>query len=1323
MATYGTIGEFNVTGTETWARYIDRLGQYFEANQITDGGRKRAILNSVVGPTTYELFCKLLAPNKPTESSFDEIKEAMEKHVIPTTSVIVERSKFNTRVQKPGESLASFAADLRGQAQKAKLPATLDETLRDRFVVGLTDERINRYLLSQGDKLTFSRALELAHTMELATQHAKELSTTAANASIQRVDKTTGKAHNTNKNSKKGQGGQKCYRCGKKNHKASDCYAKTLECFKCKTRGHMAKVCRQGQGQRHSKGQANYVNQDVTCNDPSLSPCLNTSAGNQSGGDAYGMYNVTSTKKDSPLYVHVGLNDTPVSMELDTGAAASIMNELMYNRLWGPEVLPLSESIHKLHTYTGQQIQVLGECTVTVKHKDRSANLPLLIVAGDGPILFGRNWLRPLGLDFEEILRVNMLRPTSRTDVLKQHEKLFRDELGRLEGQKVHVSVKEEAQPRFSKARQVPFALKAKVESELQRLESTGVLEKVTFSRWASPIVPVVKSSGNIRICGDYKATVNPSLLPDCYPLPRVEELFTKLTGGKTFSKLDLSNAYQQLELDDESRELTTINTTKGLYQFTRCPYGISTAPSIFQRTMDSLLADIPQTAVFLDDVLVTGNSEEEHLANLNAVMTRLENAGLRLRKEKCMFFAPEVVYLGHRITESGLQPTLDKVQAVVDAPDPRNTTELKSFLGLVNYYGKFIPQLSTIEAPLNRLLNKDVQWSWGTAQRNAFQILKQQLMSAEVLVHFNPELPLILSCDASPYGVGAVLAHRMNDGTERPVAFASRSLAPAEKNYSQLDREGLSVIFGVKKFHQYIYGRDITVCTDHKPLLGLFGESRAIPALASSRIQRWSLTLAAYRYKLVYKPGAANANADGFSRLPLPERPESTPDPADYVLIMNHMESTSVNPDKIRQWTQRDPVTSQVYECVLNGWPYECPDKDLAPYFTRRDELSVHDGCIMWGSRVIVPPQGRNFIIEELHDTHPGISRMKSLARSYVWWPKIDRDLETKAKQCRSCQSTQKAPAVAPLHPWEFPSKPWSRLHIDYAGPFMGGYMFLIVVDAYSKWMEVYPMRTATSQATIEKLRCAFATHGLPDIIVSDNGTCFTSAEFAEFVQCNGIKHVRSAPFHPASNGLAERAVQTFKESMKKMTDNSSIETKVSRFLFRYRITPHTTTGQSPAQLLMNRQPKNRLALARPSIEKRVQSKQEEQKRGHDKRTKQRTFNVGDAVYARNFARGSKWLPGQIVAKRGPLSFTIKLNDGRMWNRHIDHVVSGNHGNAQNLHNQPEPDFDWGLPLCTPELRGEEVEQQQQPQPQVPQVATRTSKRHVKPPNRYGWD
>lgn len=296
----------------------------------------------------------------------------------------------------------------------------------------------------------------------------------------------------------------------------------------------------------------------------------------------------------------------------------------------------------------------------------------------------------------------------------------------------------------------------------------------------------------------------------------------------------------------------------------------------------------------------------------------------------------------------------------------------------------------------------------------------------------------------------------------------------------------------------------------------------------------------------------------------------------------------------------------------------------------------------------------------------------MKSLARSYVWWPKLDSDLEHKVKQCNNCQTRQKLPPVAPLHPWEWPNKPWSRLHIDYAGPFMGQ-MFLIIVDAHSKWMDVYPVHAATTKATIEKLRCAFATHGLPDIIVSDNGTCFTSMEFADFVKVNGIKHVRTAPFHPSSNGLAERAVQTFKDSMKKMTDNASVETKVSRFLMRYRITPHTTTGQSPAQLLMNRQPQSRLALTRPNIERRIQTKQANQKRDHDQRTKQRTFNVGDLVFARNFARGSQWLPGVIKGKHGPLSYEIELSDGRIWRRHVDHVRSRH---TENLPH-PLPDFD----------------------------------------------
>ena len=286
----------------------------------------------------------------------------------------------------------------------------------------------------------------------------------------------------------------------------------------------------------------------------------------------------------------------------------------------------------------------------------------------------------------------------------------------------------------------------------------------------------------------------------------------------------------------------------------------------------------------------------------------------------------------------------------------------------------------------------------------------------------------------------------------------------------------------------------------------------------------------------------------------------------------------------QIRQWTQRDPILSKVSNLVLQGWATAEDDSDdLVPYARRKLEISVEDGCLLWGQRVIVPPPGRQRVIDELHEGHPGTSRMKSLARSYVWWPGIDSDIENKVKSCPECQEQQKSPPSAPLQPWEWPELPWSRVHADYAGPFLGR-MFLILVDAHSKWIEVHPVAAATSQITIEKMRSTFATFGLPDLLVTDNGTVFTSAEFQEFLKKNGIRHARTSPYHPASNGLAERAVQSFKDGMKKNV-SGSIETRVAKFLFHYRLTPHTTTGRSPSELLMGRRLRSRLDLLQPSV------------------------------------------------------------------------------------------------------------------------------------------
>ena len=358
---------------------------------------------------------------------------------------------------------------------------------------------------------------------------------------------------------------------------------------------------------------------------------------------------------------------------------------------------------------------------------------------------------------------------------------------------------------------------------------------------------------------------------------------------------------------------------------------------------------------------------------------------------------------------------------------------------------------------------------------------------------------------------------------------------------------------------------------------------------MASARVQRWAITLSAYTYTIQFKSGKENANADAMSRLPLPDAVPEVPVPPELVLLMEHLTTTPVSAQQIKKLTDRDPVLSEVKKFVLHGWPMhsEPLSEGLLPFTWRKSELSVQDGCLLWGSRVIVPIPVRNKVMEELHETHPGISRMKSLARQYVWWPGIDADLEQKVKGCAACQSARKAPPCAPLHPWEWPHHPWLRVHADYAGPFEGK-MLLILVDAHSKWIDVHITNSATSAVTMEKMRNSFATLGLPEILVTDNGPAFTSSEFAQFMQRNGIRHVKTAPYHPASNGLVEWAVQTVKGGLKKLVEGS-LETRLSRFLFTYRLTPHSTTGISPAELMMGKRLHSQFDLLQPNVSMRV--------------------------------------------------------------------------------------------------------------------------------------
>ncbi|XP_039524968.1 uncharacterized protein K02A2.6-like [Pimephales promelas] len=1000
--------------------------------------------------------------------------------------------------------------------------------------------------------------------METANKDVRDLQVKRSETSMSmRVHKTSVKQEESQ--------GRACYRCGSLQHLANECRFVSEKCHQCGKQGHIMKVCKSKSSSRDTNFQGGERRKRAVTRGGQRSYYVGREE--KSASDEEGIFTVHSFKeteipKVAPLTITLAVNESNIPFEVDTGCGVTVMNGSNFSKLWTKHKIPeLKTCSLKLKTYTGQTLAVLGSAQVEVRHKGVLKKLPVVVVPGTGPNLLGRGWIKEFGMEWEAIHKIQGMENITLTEVLSQHSELFKEELGELRGPPAKIYVDKEAVPRFFKARPVPYAMKTKVEAEIEHLLKEKIIEPVKHSEWAAPVVPVLKSDNTVRLCGDYKLTVNRVSKLEQYPIPRIDDLFATLSGGQKFTNLDMSHAYHQIALDAESKKYVTVNTHKGLFTYRVLPFGVSSSPAIFQRTIEGVLQGIPYVAVFLDDILVTGRNDEEHLQTLARVLRRLQEAGLRLKRSKCSFMEKEVTFLGHKVDETGLHPVPEKVTALQNAPAPKNVTELKAYLGLLNYYNKFLPNLSTILAPVHKLLRKDEKWNWEGEQEAAFAQSKEMINSVQVLVHYDPQKDVILSCDASPYGLGAVLSHKMPDGSERPIGFMSRTLNQAERNYSQLDKEGLAIMFGLQRFHKYLYGRKFTIVTDHKPLLSLFNELKAVPQMSSPRIQRWAVTLRAYEYNIIYKPGKDHGNADALSRLPLSTEPDMEQE--ERVLMLENADITLITAEQVRGWTQKDPILSRVREMVQHGG-HELIGTEFDPFTSRKDELSVQDGCVLWGPRVIIPSVGRSEVLKQLHQCHPGVCRMKAMARSYVWWSKLDQDVERLVKTCHLCQEHRNVPAVAPLHPWNWPEKPWQRLHVDYAGPFMGK-MFLVLIDAHSKWMDVYPVNSATSAATIECLRKSFSNQGLPELIVSDNATCFVSAEVKEFLNKNGVQHVTSAPYHASSNGLVERAVQIIKGMLKKCVEGS-IATKLARVLFSYRITPQTTTGLSPAEMLQGR-------------------------------------------------------------------------------------------------------------------------------------------------------
>ena len=557
----------------------------------------------------------------------------------------------------------------------------------------------------------------------------------------------------------------------------------------------------------------------------------------------------------------INIDQTEIVALADSGSTVNIVSSETFNSLSVKHNLERSSS--NVFSYNSEKaLDTLGTFYAKVSHAGKSANAKFQVVPGNACPIIGWETSQELGL-------LSLCQSINNSNaILDQYPELFNG-VGKLKDFKVKLHVDESVTPVAQTHRRTPFHVRKDVERQLEHDTELGIVEKTSGpTPWVSPIVCVPKpKSGKIRVCVDMRQA-NKAIKRERHSMPTIDELVTELSGASVFSKLDLNQGYNQLELDESSRYITTFATHLGLRRYTRLFFGINSAAEVFQEAIHNVLQGITGAINISDDILIFGKTQSEHDENLRNTLKRLSEKGLTLNREKCELNVKSVEYFGHVFSGKGVSASETKVDAIRNMPSPTNVHELRSLLGMMNYCGsRFVPDYAGLTYELRQLTKKNVSWSWTNEHENAVKTLKEAVARNVTLNYFNANRKTELYCDASPVGLCAILTQIDENGERNVVQFASRSLSNVESRYSQTEREALAVVFGCEHFHMFLYGNPFVVVTDHKPLTYMYGLTATMQKL-TPRLERWALRLQPYNITVTYKPGNENP-ADYLSRHP----------------------------------------------------------------------------------------------------------------------------------------------------------------------------------------------------------------------------------------------------------------------------------------------------------------------------------------------------------------------------------------------------------------------------------------------------------------------
>jgi hypothetical protein len=840
--------------------------------------------------------------------------------------------------------------------------------------------------------------------------------------------------------------------------------------------------------------------------------------------------------------------------------------------------------------------------------------------------------------------------------------------------------------------KQKPYRLTRSAHEEIGKqladMQNWGIIKPST-SPWASPVVLVQKKDGTMRFCIDFRK-VNQMTIPDCYPIPRIDEALEALGGAKYFSTMDLASGYWQVALEESSKEVTAFTTREGLFQFEVLPFGLANAPGKFQRLMDAVLRGLKWEIclVYLDDIVVFAQTKWEMMDRLEKVWQRLRTSDLKMKPEKCFFFRDEVAYLGHLVSGEGIRMDPAKIEKVKEWPVPKTKKEVQEFMGLCNYYRKFVKNYANIAHSIYDLVKKDCEIIFTPERLEAFEKLKEALCTGPILEYpIFDDRPFIVTTDASGKGLGAVLEQSF-EGKEKPIMYASRGLKDHETRYSSLEREALGVMFALQEFKAYIHGRNIVVRTDHAPL------RQALLKLnhSNNRLQKWATEIMGQDITIEYKPGRENAVADGLSR-------KSVSKEGNQETLVGHVTTVYQHPisfimEKQNECEQCIKLKKSVadknsrYEVVNDSLWYKGKDSKL---------------------RLVVPEVCRQELIDQVHGSiwggHRGQAKVyEEFKRWGLCWYGMKKDIADWIRGCTTCvhYDNPKPHYQAPLKPI-VTNRPFELVCMDMVGPIgeateRGNKYILTIIDHFSKYAHFVPMKSLTSTETAE----AFVTHvlckhGYVERVLTDRGTNFCNKLMKSILERCNVGKSRTTSYYPQCNGVCERVNGTMKNMLAKTanSDNSDWDLVLPFVELCYNSTMHEAHGLTPHYVIYGREARmpwhreetneevgevhefvtkmmDRVRQAEEVTRERAQKARVKMKKQADKKARSFLIKGGDTVMVRKHTvvkgeinkLGRKWA--------GPYRVNKVLDDGQV-------VVEFNEGrhdrvNIFNLKKAPPP-------------------------------------------------